>query len=515
MAPAAVVAPPPATAEGEYTLARPADALETALLLSHRIGREDIREALIAQIGMGWTLLGDGDKGLPLADRIPPGQDPFGNSAWGALHRLCAAQVHAAVGAVDTALKEMETGLQRLAQVAPNERVHVILEAAAAIQAAHEATGDPRFAAFPPKIREMFQGENERAAADRAAVRVDLSVFRPERARAVVELALEPLRAGTAPLQGDVPAYTLETLAEYAEETGDRSFLQSGMELLAKIGTPHQKLRAQASLGKAYREVGDLLAGERLLREAQGDLPSLEPKERVLGAIHVARVSARDGHLAGADALLQWARWQLTQITPQEEQVVYRRRLASGFAHVGAHLGDAARLEAGLTLIRNLPGGFEHDLAYASLGRYLVSYATVLERLRQRLDRLEARVGTAPPWGFKGLVAETREALNAGAIAPARQAYGRARRAVFHHIQEVPDMEELWKMMKQLHEAFGRWDPGWGNKTDFVRLLDEAQAALKVRDWRTLRDRLTRAQLLLAQRAGAQPAPTTKSSPGP
>ncbi len=486
--------------EGEYSIARPPDALESALLLTHRISREDIREALIAQIGMGWAVLGDHDKALPLADRVPLGQDPFGISAWGALHRVCAAQVHAALGATDTALQEMESGLTKLTQAAPNERVRVILEVAAAIRAAHEATGDPRFAVFPARIRELFHGPNERAAADRAAVRVSLAVFRADQARAIVESGLEPLRSASLPLDGDVPAYVIETLSEYTEVTGDRSLLASGMALLPKIADVHQQLRAKASLGKALREVGDLLAGERLLREAQGDLPSLDPRGRVAGAIHVARVSARDGHLAGADALLQWARWQLTQITPPEDQLDFRRRLADGFAHVGAELGDPARVETGLALVRNMPSGFERDLALASQGRYMVAYATVGLRLKQRLDRLEARAGSAPPWGFRGLVAETREALAAGAVPSARQAYGRARRAIFHHIEEVPDLEELWRMMKQLHEAFTHWEPTWGSRSDFVRFLDDAQAALKVRDWRTLRDRLRRAQHMLDQR---------------
>ncbi len=514
MSPAVTPAPLVPGTDGEYSLARPADALESALLLTHRFGREDVREAVIAQIAAGWVLLGDGDKALPLADRIPPGQDPFGNSAWGALHRICAAQVHAAVGAVDTALKEMEEGLNRLKQVAPNERVHVILEVAEAIRAAHEMTGDPRFAAFPARLRELFHGAEERAASDRAAVRVHLAVFRPEPARAIVEAGVEPLRAAPKPIEGDVPAYQLETLAEYTEETGDRSLLGGALELLPKVGTAHQQLRAKASLGRALREVGDLLAGERLLREAQGDLPSLPPGERVLGAVHIARVSARDGHLAGADALLQWARWQLTQITPKEDQPMYRRRLASGFAHVGAHLGDPARIENGLALLRGIPPGLEQDLALESVGRCLVAYATLQPRMLRRLDRLEARVGTSPPWGFKGLVAETREALAAGAVPSARQAYGRARRAVFHHIQEVPDMEELWRLMKQLHESFTHWDPSWGNKGDFVRLLDEAQAALKVRDWRTLRDRLRRAQHMLSQRRAATASPASPSQEG-
>lgn len=496
---------------GELALSRPSDALESAVLLSHRIDRADLREALLAQIGMGWALLGDGQRALPLADRIPPGQDLFPGSAWGALHRACAAQTHAVVGAVDMALKEFDWSLQRLGELPAVARRDVLLSVAAAIVAAHEATGDPRFATYPPRIQELFRGETEREIASRASLRIDLAVFRPEPARLVVESALVPLRMRDSGTPAEVKAYAIETLGEYTEATGDRSLLAEGQALLDAIDAPHERLRAKASLGRAMREVGDLLAGERLLREAQGDLPGLDPQERVLGALHIARVSARDGHLAGADALLQWGRWQLTQVAPPAQQVVVRRQLASGFAHVGAELGDPGRLEAALVLLRTMPEGAERDLAFETLGRYLVAYATVTARLSKRLDRLEARVGTSPPWGFRGLVAETREALAAGAVPSARQAIARAGRAVFAHIQEVPDLDELWKLMRELHEAFSHWDPSWGNKGDFVRFLEDAQQALKVRDWRTLRDRLRRAQRLLEAREGA-PAPASSES---
>lgn len=501
----------------EYNLARPADALDSALLLAHRIDREDVREALVAQVGMGWALLGEGDKALALADRIPPGQDPFGISPYGALQRACAAQTHAVMGAMDLAFREFEASLTTLRAVASHERRHVLLPLAAAIVAAHEVTGDPRFATYPAKIRESFRGEAEREVSDRASLRIDLAVFRPEPARQVVEDALVPVRGTGSSASSEVLAYALETLGEYTEATGDRSLLQEGISLLPRISSPSERVRAQASLGRAMREIGDLLGGERLLREAQGELPSLAPRDRVLGAMHIARVSARDGHLAGADALLQWARWQLTQVSPPEVQAVVRRELASGFANVGARLGDPARVEAAFVLIRSMPAGLDHDRAFESLGRYMVAYATVATRLDWRLDRMEARVGTSPPWGFKGLVGEAREAMAAGAIPSARQAAARAGRAVFAHIQEVPDLEELWKLMRELHSAFAHWDPAWGGKQDFVRYLEDAQQALKVKDWRTLRDRLRRAQRLLAARGGAAPpsAPRVPAPPKP
>jgi hypothetical protein len=513
--------PVPSGSGSDYNLSRPADALDSALLLAHRIDREDVREALVAQVGMGWALLGEGDKALALADRIPPGQDPFGLSPYGALQRACAAQTHAAMGAMDLAFREFEAALMTLRGAAPHERRFVLLPFAATIVAAHEVTGDPRFATYPQRIRQFFRGEVEREISDRASLRIDLAIFRPEPARQVVEDAMVPVRAAGAQAAPEVLAYALETLGEYTEATGDRSLLSEGVSLLPRITSPSEMVRAQASLGRAMREVGDLLGGERLLRQAQGELPSLSPRDRVLGAMHIARVSARDGHLAGADALLQWARWQLTQVTPVETQNVVRRELAAGFAHVAARLGDPARLEAALVLIRNMPAGVDHDRAFEALGRYMVAYATVASRLGWRLDRMEARVGTSPPWGFKGLLAEAREALASGAIPSARQAAARAGRAVFHHIQEVPDLEELWKMMRDLQTAFTQWDPNRGGKAEFLRYLEEAQQALKVKDWRTLRDRLRRAHRLLetsggpGEPSGTRPTPPPSPPPSP
>lgn len=68
-------------------------------------------------------------------------------------------------------------------------------------------------------------------------------------------------------------------------------------------------------------------------------------------------------------------------------------------------------------------------------------------------------------------------------------------------------------MMRDLQNAFTHWDPAKGGKTEFLRYLEEAQQALKVKDWRTLRDRLRRAQRLVEAAGGKTGSATAPSRP--
>lgn len=478
------------------------DALESARLLAENIVAEDVRRAAAVSLACGWARQGEVDHARGQADEACQQAEAMRGSAWAALICARAAIVADLEGQIDLGLARLENALGLLAAAPPADRSSVINPLVDAMVEAHEASGDIRVPALLPRLRGLLSTDGDQVAAITGSLRMELAGYHFTAARALAEVLLGLFaRVAGQRSTADVQARALEEIAEYVLTSGDRSFLESALAALPRIPYPAAQIEAQAALGRMLREMGDVLRGERFLREAQGGLPKLEdPLDRVVAAAEMSRSSTLDGHGAGADAMLNWARWQMLASGRPEVTQASRPYLAEGFAFAGAHLGDAARMESAVALLWPLSRTPIRDQGFENLVTETVAFASQIPRLQAKIGHLEVRIGTSSPAGFAPLVVEARAALMSGSYGSARQAVGRLERMVFLQQRDVPEMHELWYTLRVLKSAFAQWQEEWGDRAEFVRLLDEAQEALKANDWHRLRDKLRRAEVLLETR---------------
>ncbi len=486
-------------------------ALEEARHLAETIRSPDVREAAMAEVGQGWAAWQNPGRAHPLVDRISPNQDPFPQSPWGALHRARVALAYAEMGSAEAALSRFEGALTKFAELPASARAGLSHPFCETLVRAHELLGDPRLIALAERLPGLEGSPSELVQALAALLQMELNLTRLEGARLASERLLGLLRA---PHRLDEPA--LDRLMEfsigYVEATADRAalteFQDRGLPLLSRP----LSVKAQALLGRVYREMGEPLRGERLLREAQGDLPTLKGvADRTRIGLELALVLARDGNLPGTETLLQWSREQTLPLTRSGSPSPFEEILMRGHANAYTALGQVEELRRETLTWQEGPAGPLRETGREFLVRRWTELAAEPPLLQARLRRLRERLEVSAPETFRRLANEAERALQAGDLVEARKATQRASRVALAFLAETPDLVEVWTTLRELTGHLDHWDPRWGDRHRLLRNIDEAQEALRAQDWRRLRQSLRKAREMLRER---EPQPERGLSPG-
>jgi hypothetical protein len=495
-------------------------ALEEARRLAETIRSPDVREAALAEVGQGWAAWQNPGRAHPLVDRISPNQDPFPQSPWGALHRARVALAYAHMGSGDGALSRFEGALSKFAEVPAPARAGLAGPFCEALVRAHEVLGDPRLIELTERLAGLEGSPSERVQALAALLQMELNLTRLDGARRASERLLELLRA---PHRLDEPS--LDRLVEftiaYVEATADRAALTELQDRgLPQLGRP-LSIKAEALLGRVYREMGEPLRGERMLRGAQEDLPSLKGvADRVRIGLDLALLLARDGNLPGTETLLQWSREQTLPLTRPGVASPFEEILMRGHANAFSALGQTEELRREAKAWQEGPAGPLRETGVEFLVRRWVDLASEPPLLAARLRRLRERLEVSAPETFRRLATEAEQALVTGDLVEARKATQRASRVGLAFLAETPDLVEVWTTLRELTDHLDRWDPRWGDRGRLLRSIDDAQEALRAQDWRRLRQSLRRARELLREgetltAGGGAPSSDRSTSPPP
>lgn len=484
------------------------EALTEAQRLAEHIQSPEQREVALATVGSVWALWGNPARAHPLVDRISPNQDPFPQSPWGALLRARAGLAYAYLGAQDSAVQRFGGALEKFKEVPAAARAGLSGAFCLSLSRAHEQMGDPRLVALVVELGALEGSPSERVQAQGTLLQMELHQAHLEGARKLAQGLLDLLRS---PHLLDEPALDrlVEFVISYVELTSDRGVLADLQErAFPLLGRP-LLLKAQSLVGRLLREMGEALRGERMLREAQGDLPALKGiADRVRIGLELAKLLAEDGNAPATETLLEWTHEQLLPTSRPGQPSPFEEVLLRGRASAHASLGRLEELRAdseGWLQEESLP---LRDSGLEFLVSRLGELAAEPALLARRLQRLRERLESSAPETFRRLDAEAERSLRAQDLPEARRSVVRAHRVALAYLAEMPNLAELWTTLRELKTAFDQWDPRWGDRRLFLKDLDSAQEALKLRDWRRLRMVLRRAQETLHQKERAAAGPT-------
>lgn len=508
--------PGTATSLPDPLIQRSHAALEEARHLAETIHSPDIREAALAEVGQGWAAWQNPGRAHSLVDRISPNQDPFPQSPWGALHRARVGLAYAQMGSGDAALSRFEGAFTKFAEVPAAARAGLAHPFCETLVRAHEVLGDPRLIALAERLPGLEGSPSEHVQTMAALLQMELNLTRLDGARRASERLLELLKA---PHRLDEPALDrlMEFSIAYVEASADRTalteFQDRGLPLLSRP----LSVKAQALLGRVYREMGEPLRGERLLREAQGDLPTLKGvADRIRIGMELAFVLARDGNAPGTETLLQWSREQALPLTRPGTPSPFEDILMRGHANAFAALGQTEELRREARAWQEGPPGPLREMGVEFLVRRWVELASEPPLLLARIRRLRERLEVSAPETFRRLATEAEQALLAGDLVEARKATQRASRVALAFLAETPDLVEVWATLRELTDRLDHWDPRWGDRNRLLRNIDNAQEALRAQDWRRLRQSLRKARELIQEPPGAlEDVPAAGGNPPP